>query len=153
MKIRPAVLYALIFALVGSVAVFATALADEHRNEGDLFIATYENTSENQYYSQTTDTDSSSFFLKVHLRAWGESPNPLKAQSSDYVYDSNHILTPQGIWTGYQGVYPAQHVQQSSPSPVFDYYYTSATGATSSACWFENGTDGGCSGTLIETKP
>jgi hypothetical protein len=145
--------YAIVFACIGLVLSVAIAVA-ETRNEGDLIVSTYVDPSDGDVYSQTTDTDSSSHYMSVSLRAWGETPNALKDDSWGDGYGINHTLSSPGLFAGFEGVYPAKHMQQTSHiPPVFDVHFTSLTGHNSSSCWFENGIYGSCPGTLAEDKP
>lgn len=120
------------------------SVAAEARTVGDTIGATYHVPAADEYRAFTSS--SLKYWLWVNERAWGASPNPLKAERTDYKYWA-YTTNTVGIWDGYYGIYVTQHEPQVYPSANSTFIYTSGTGCWSSFCWWYHGLERECPGT------
>lgn len=137
---------ALILVLIVSLIMVGAAVAsnDTHTVDG----VTGKTFDAGDEYKASTSTSSARYFLKAHIRAWGQPPNALKAEDEDHIYqNATYIETSDGVWDGYNGVYPSRHSWQNYDGAPVNSLYTSPIGCNCSYCWFVNGTQGSCPST------
>ena len=100
-----------------------------------ITLATGHNTG---YFYAYTSNAYVRYFLRVHIRAWGSSPNPLKDEESKYCYNCTSTGSVDVAdfyqWTS------TQHRFRLTSSSTLVYIYTSGYGCYSSYCWWSGGT-------------
>ncbi len=133
-------LYIALFIALSLTFASVGVIHAEYSTYGDLFVATWLDV-DDQYYAQTTDTNGTSVYMRAHIRVWGPGENPLKDEDFDYTNTSQSIRTPNGVADGYLGFYVSEHKRQNYYGGPYEYRYTSGTGTTSNACYFNGGSN------------
>jgi hypothetical protein len=86
------------------------------------------------YIKAYTRSSYAVYQLYVNLRAWGESPNPLKDEKYNTTYNSTTTQTLSMFF--YNAVFPSRHLSRVYPGGAATTFYTSLSGNESTYyCW------------------